>query len=147
MVSVISASTGAGKGSVAAIIARTFDRHFARGYNDPGLMKEGFMDEPITREIFAHLVDLAALELEVEESEYLRAQLNSQLQAIRELEAIQVGEDVPITSHGVRYSRAISPPLRPDTMESCPEAEDILAQAPEVEDRYVVVPDMPQEPL
>jgi aspartyl-tRNA(Asn)/glutamyl-tRNA(Gln) amidotransferase subunit C len=105
------------------------------------------MDESITREIFAHLVDLAALELDTEESEYLRAELNSQLEAIHELEAIQVGEDIPITSHGVRYTPDISSPLRTDEVEASPEADDIVTQAPQVEDRYLVVPDIPQEQL
>ena len=41
------------------------------------------MAEEITAEIFDHLVELAALELEAKEAEYLRAQLNSQLKAIR----------------------------------------------------------------
>ena len=54
----------------------------------------------ITRRVFDHLVALAAFELEHEEAEYLRGELNEQLRAIRELEAIPVEEDVPITSHG-----------------------------------------------
>lgn len=105
------------------------------------------MHESITVETFAHLVDLAALELDADEAEYLRAELNGQLEAIRELEAIQVGEDIPITSHGVRYTREISPALREDEIEVCEEADDIVAQAPQIEDRYLVVPDIPQEQL
>jgi aspartyl/glutamyl-tRNA(Asn/Gln) amidotransferase C subunit len=100
-------------------------------------------NEAITPEIFAHLVDLAALELEAEEAEYLRGQLNGQLKAVRELEAIQAGEDVPITSHGVPYTLATSPALRADAAVVCPDAQAILDQAPEVEERYIVVPDIP----
>jgi aspartyl-tRNA(Asn)/glutamyl-tRNA(Gln) amidotransferase subunit C len=100
-------------------------------------------DEAITPEIFAHLVDLAALELEPEEAEYLRGQLNGQLKAVRELAAIQAGEDVPITSHGVPYTSATSPALRADAAVVCPDAQAILDQAPEVEERYIVVPDIP----
>jgi len=37
------------------------------------------MADAITAEIFDHLVELAALELQPAEAEYLRAQLNSQL--------------------------------------------------------------------
>jgi Asp-tRNA(Asn)/Glu-tRNA(Gln) amidotransferase C subunit len=37
------------------------------------------MPEKITREVFEHLVDLAALELSEEESVYLLDQLNKQL--------------------------------------------------------------------
>ena len=54
------------------------------------------MSETITPELFAHLVDLAALELSPEEGEYIRAQLNNQLKAIHELEAIPLDEDLPI---------------------------------------------------
>jgi len=45
--------------------------------------------EEITREIFDYLVDLAALEMDDEEAVYLRNELNNQLDAIRELEAIE----------------------------------------------------------
>jgi aspartyl/glutamyl-tRNA(Asn/Gln) amidotransferase C subunit len=105
------------------------------------------MSDSITKEIFDHLVELAALELTEEQAEYLRRELNGQLKAIRDLEAITVGEEVPITSHGVPYTQAISAPLRRDQVVPCQEADDILAQAPEVEDRYLVVPDIPHEEL
>jgi aspartyl-tRNA(Asn)/glutamyl-tRNA(Gln) amidotransferase subunit C len=104
-------------------------------------------NEAITPEIFAHLVDLAALELEAEEAEYLRGQLNGQLTAVRELEAIQAGEDIPITSHGVPYTPATSPELRADVAVVCPEAQAILDQAPETDGRYIVVPDIPATEL
>ncbi|HEY70874.1 MAG TPA: Asp-tRNA(Asn)/Glu-tRNA(Gln) amidotransferase subunit GatC [Anaerolineae bacterium] len=105
------------------------------------------MAETITPEIFEHLVELAALDLDDEEASYLRRELNGQLKAIHELESIEVAEDIPITSHGVPYSEAISAPLREDVIASCKEADDILAQAPEVEDRLFVVPDIPHEDL
>jgi aspartyl-tRNA(Asn)/glutamyl-tRNA(Gln) amidotransferase subunit C len=103
--------------------------------------------EEITQEIFDHLVDLAAFHLEQEEKEYLRKELNAQLKAIRELEALEVSRDVPITSHGVPYTKANSAPLREDIVESCPEADDIVEGAPETELRYIVVPDIPHEEL
>lgn len=103
--------------------------------------------EPIPPDLFAHLVELAALELEPEEAEYLRGQLNRQLASIRELEDIPVGEDVPITSHGVPYTEASSPPPRDDASQACPQADAILAQAPETEGRYIVVPDIPHTDL
>jgi aspartyl-tRNA(Asn)/glutamyl-tRNA(Gln) amidotransferase subunit C len=105
------------------------------------------MSEGITQEIFDHLVGLAALELEDDEAEYLRAELNKQLKAIRELEAIELQDGLPITSHGVPYTPRISSPLREDVVEDCPEAEDILAQAPEADGRYFVVPDVPHTEL
>jgi aspartyl-tRNA(Asn)/glutamyl-tRNA(Gln) amidotransferase subunit C len=105
------------------------------------------MVQKITAKVFAHLVDLAALELDDEEAEYLRRELNGQLNAIAELEAIDAGEDIPITSHGVPFTPAISAPLREDIERPGEEADDILGQAPEVEDRHIVVPDIPQEQL
>lgn len=104
-------------------------------------------NDEITPEIFDHLVDLAAFYLEPEESEYLRKELNAQLKAIRELEALDVSPEVPITSHGVPFKAAISAPLREDVIEACPEADDIVAGAPETELRYIVVPDIPHEEL
>ncbi len=101
----------------------------------------------ITPEIFRHLVDLAALHLEPEEAEYLRAELNGQLKAIRELEAVPLPPDVPITSHGVPYTAAISPPLRADAIEPFEAPDEILGQAPQTEGRYIVVPDIPHTEL
>lgn len=103
--------------------------------------------DDISPEIFAHLVDLAALELSAEEAEYLRAELNSQLAAIRELEAIRVDPDVPIASHGVPYSAAMRPALREDSEQACEQAGLILQGGPEVEEGYFVVPDIPHEEL
>ncbi len=101
----------------------------------------------IDRQVFDHLVGLAALELTEEEAEYLRQELNHQLRAIRELEAIHVEEDTPITSHGVPYTEGTSPSLRNDEASPSAEAEEILAQAPEVDERYIVVPDIPHTEL
>jgi len=101
----------------------------------------------ITEEIFNHLVELAAFELEDEQATYLRQELNNQLKAIRELEAIKIDDDIPITSHGVPYTPAISLPLRDDTIEPCKEPGEIVNQAPEIEDGYIVVPDIPHEEL
>jgi aspartyl-tRNA(Asn)/glutamyl-tRNA(Gln) amidotransferase subunit C len=101
----------------------------------------------ITPPIFDHLVELAALELEPDEAAYLRRELNHQLEAIRELEAIQVDPATPITSHGVDYTPEISPLPRPDESRPCSEADEILAQAPETDGRYIAVPDIPHTDL
>lgn len=103
--------------------------------------------ELITKEVFEHLVDLAAFELDSEEAAYLRRELNQQLDAIRELDAIEVDGATPITSHGVPYTSTTSMPLRPDEARKSDKADDILTQAPEVRHRYVVVPDIPHEAL
>jgi aspartyl/glutamyl-tRNA(Asn/Gln) amidotransferase C subunit len=105
------------------------------------------MSDQITPEIFEHLINLAALELDPDEAEYLRGELNNQLKAIHELEAIPLDEDTPITTHGVPYTVEITPAIRDDRWIACPNPEDILEQAPETEDRYIVVPDIPHTEL
>ncbi|OGO18619.1 MAG: hypothetical protein A2Z14_12175 [Chloroflexi bacterium RBG_16_48_8] len=85
--------------------------------------------------------------MEEEEAEYLRCELNSQLNAIHELEAIELNPEIPITSHGVPYTDAISAPLRQDQIEPFKDVDAILGQAPEVEGRYILVPDIPTEEL
>jgi len=110
-------------------------------------MAETRNQESIDARVFQHLVQLAALELRTEEAEYLRLELNAQLIAIRQLEAIQIAADLPITSHGVPYSPATRPSPRADVIQPSELAEEILAQAPEVVDRYLVVPDLPRTDL
>ncbi|NOH14273.1 MAG: Asp-tRNA(Asn)/Glu-tRNA(Gln) amidotransferase subunit GatC [Chloroflexi bacterium] len=105
------------------------------------------MAEEITREIFDHMVELAALELDEEEAEYLRNQLNQQLNAIDELLAVPLDESVELASRGVAYTGATSQPLREDKAVGCENPEEIIAQAPQTEDNYIVVPDIPQEEL
>jgi aspartyl/glutamyl-tRNA(Asn/Gln) amidotransferase C subunit len=105
------------------------------------------MSEQITPEIFDHLVDLAALELDEKQAEYLRKQLNNQLKAIHELEAIPVDADIPISLHGVSYSASDSAAPREDEWHLYPDAKDILSQAPQLEDDYIVVPDIPHTTL
>ena len=105
------------------------------------------MKEKISPELFDHLVDLAALQLNQDESEYLRAELNHQLQAIDELAAIPIDEGVEAASHGVPYPIEIRTAIRPDQAIDCEDADDILGQAPEADERYFVVPDIPREKL
>jgi aspartyl/glutamyl-tRNA(Asn/Gln) amidotransferase C subunit len=105
------------------------------------------MPDAITPEIFRYLVELAALELDPKEAEYLRRQLNGQLKAVAELESIEIDPQTPATSHGVPYPPEIRPPLRSDDVRPAHEADDILAQAPQTEDRYIVVPDIPHTEL
>lgn len=105
------------------------------------------MSDDITPELFTHLARLAALELEAQEGEYLRRQLNNQLKAIHELEAIPLDEAVSATSHGVAFPPEIAPPIRNDVLAPYPHPEEIIAQAPESEDGYIVVPDIPHTEL
>ncbi len=105
------------------------------------------MSESITPEIFDHLVSLAALELAPDEAEYLRKQLNAQLAAIRELEAIPLDDGADITSHGIPYPPQIRPPLRTDTWQACENPAEIMEQAPQVDDGYIIVPEIPHTEL
>lgn len=105
------------------------------------------MAEKISVEQFNHLVELAALELDAKEAEYLRTQLNNQLKAIDELAAIPIPGGTPMASHGVPYPANVRPPLRKDETRLAPEAEQIFTQAAQAEDRYFVVPEIPHEDL
>ena len=103
--------------------------------------------EDITLQVFEHLVQLAALELDGSQANYLRQELNKQLASIRELEAIELEEGLPAASHGVPYPPERKPALREDEWETCPEAKAITAQAPQFEDGYIIVPDIPHTTL
>ncbi len=101
------------------------------------------MKDPITPEVFAHLVDLAALELEPDQSEYLRLQLNNQLKAIQELEAIPLESGIQITAHGVPYTAEISPAPREDVWKPYANPGEIINQSPATDGGYIVVPEIP----
>lgn len=105
------------------------------------------MKEEISIEVFNHLVSLAALELDDRQAQYLRRELNLQLQAIHELEAIPLPEGLKINAHGVEYTSQTSPKLRSDEWIPYENVEAILAQVPQLRDRQVVVPDIPHEKL
>jgi aspartyl-tRNA(Asn)/glutamyl-tRNA(Gln) amidotransferase subunit C len=105
------------------------------------------MSDQITPEIFEHLVDLAALELDEKQAEYLRRQLNNQLKAIHELEAIPIDDAIPASLHGVPFEAAESSTPREDEWKPSPDVKDILSQAPELENGYIVVPDIPHTTL
>ena len=105
------------------------------------------MTDEITQEAFEHLVELAAFAFDPEEAEYLRRELNHQLKAIHQLEAVPLEADVPITLHGVAYSHETQPALREDVWAPCENPDEILNQAPQVENRYIIVPDIPHTEL
>ena len=105
------------------------------------------MSDEISPELFNHLVDLAALELSADESDYLRKQLNNQLKAIHELELIPLDQSTPVASHGVPYSAQISPEIRDDILTPFLDPSRLLLGAPEIADNYIVVPDIPHQDL
>jgi aspartyl-tRNA(Asn)/glutamyl-tRNA(Gln) amidotransferase subunit C len=105
------------------------------------------MSDAITKELFDHLVQLAALDMSPEEATYLRRELNNQLKVINELAAIPLDDDLPIAAHGVPYPEHITPPLRSDTWIPCEDPQLIIDQAPQTDDGYIVVPDIPHSDL
>jgi aspartyl-tRNA(Asn)/glutamyl-tRNA(Gln) amidotransferase subunit C len=105
------------------------------------------MSDAITKALFDHLVQLAALDMSPEEADYLRRELNNQLKVINELAAIPLEENIPIASHGVPYPEYIRPPLRSDTWIPCEDAGLIIEQAPQTDEGYIVVPDIPHSNL
>jgi aspartyl/glutamyl-tRNA(Asn/Gln) amidotransferase C subunit len=110
-------------------------------------IKGKIMSDLITPEIFNHLVELAALELNPEEAEYIRRQLNNQLKAINELAAIPLDESILPAAHGVPYTPLTSPTPRPDVWLPFDDPAGLLAQAPETEDGYISVADIPHTTL
>jgi aspartyl-tRNA(Asn)/glutamyl-tRNA(Gln) amidotransferase subunit C len=105
------------------------------------------MADEITPELFNHLAELAALELDPAETEYLRRELNNQLKAIHELASIPLDDSVPVASHGVPYTPEISPPARPDQWHAGSDPARLLDSAPETEDGFIVVPEIPHQEL
>ena len=105
------------------------------------------MKEKITAEVFAHMVDLAALELSAEEAEYLRRELNNQLAAIDELEAVPLDDSVALAAHGVPYSPQTSQGTRQDNPQPFARPDEIIEGGPKTRDGYFVVPDIPHEDL
>jgi aspartyl-tRNA(Asn)/glutamyl-tRNA(Gln) amidotransferase subunit C len=101
------------------------------------------MADQIDLELFKHLVKLAALELDENESEYLRQQLNYQMKSIEELQAIPVDSITPPAAHGIPYSVEISQALRADEWTTACAPDEIIEQAPETEEGYIVVPEIP----
>lgn len=105
------------------------------------------MTDEITPELFEHLVDLAAFAFNPDEAAYLRRELNNQLKAIHQLEAVPLDDNVPLASHGVPYAPQTRQGLREDVWQPCDNPEEILEQAPQIEDGYIIVPDIPHTKL
>jgi aspartyl/glutamyl-tRNA(Asn/Gln) amidotransferase C subunit len=105
------------------------------------------MPEQIDPRTFDHLVSLAALELDADESEYLRRELNNQLNVIDEMAAIPLrGDEIP-AARGVPYPPETTPPLRGDDTQPDVPPADILGQAPQADGGYIIVPDIPHTDL
>jgi len=105
------------------------------------------MSDQISIEVFNHLVDLAALELNPEQAAYLHQQLNNQLRAIRELASIPVDVETEANLHGVPYIPEARSPLREDARKPLLDSAAILSQVPQVANGYIVVLDIPHTTL
>ncbi|MBN2047782.1 MAG: hypothetical protein JW750_08080 [Anaerolineaceae bacterium] len=105
------------------------------------------MTDQISAETFAHLVELAALELDEQQADYLLKELNAQLTSIAELAAIPIPEDTPASLHGIDYPLATSMKPREDEWVPFAGPQALLDQAPEIRDGHIVVPDIPQTDL
>ena len=103
--------------------------------------------DAITPEIFKYLVNLASFELEPENQEYLRQELNAQIKSIDELAEIPLTDDIPASLHGVEYSPEKRPPIREDQPNPFDAIQELTSQIPQFEDGYVVVPDIPHQTL
>lgn len=103
--------------------------------------------EEISPQLFAHLVRLAALQLEHSEAEYLRDELNRQLQAIRELTSIQIPPGVEMTIHGIPYPPSLPDELREDIPVLFQDVRQLLSQAPELINDQFAVPEVPHTTL
>ncbi|MCH7480594.1 MAG: Asp-tRNA(Asn)/Glu-tRNA(Gln) amidotransferase subunit GatC [Chloroflexi bacterium] len=105
------------------------------------------MADQIDIATFNHMVELAALELDEDEADYLRGELNNQLSVIQELEAVPLDDDIAATSHGIPYAAEFSAQLREDKHIPFEDSAALIDQAPETDDGYIVVPDIPHEDL
>jgi aspartyl-tRNA(Asn)/glutamyl-tRNA(Gln) amidotransferase subunit C len=103
--------------------------------------------EQIDPQVFDHIVELAALQLDEKQAEYLRQELNRQLQSIHELEAIPIPEGLSITVHGVPYPPSTNLDLREDQWQPFPNSADIIGQAPQSENEQFAVPEIPHTTL
>ena len=70
------------------------------------------MPEPLTRDTVAHVARLAMLELSEDELETFTGQLGAVLEHARDVEALDIGADVPPTAHPYPLVNV----LRPDVV-------------------------------
>jgi aspartyl-tRNA(Asn)/glutamyl-tRNA(Gln) amidotransferase subunit C len=103
--------------------------------------------EEISPQLFEHLVNLASLHLDLSEAEYLRRELNHQLQSIRELAAIEIPQGLSINVHGIPYPPNSVEELRQDLPEPFANTSALLDQAPQLENGQFAVPEIPHKTL
>ena len=105
------------------------------------------MTESVSRDMFASLTRTAAMDLNPDEAERLRAEMNRQMAVIRRLEAIPLEDDLTPAVHGNPYPESIRAELREDVPQDFANREGILEAVPRVKDGYIVSPDLSHRKL
>ncbi len=105
------------------------------------------MTESVSRDMFASLTRTAALDLNPDEAERLRGEMNRQMAVIRRLEAIPLEDDLTPAVHGNPYPESIRAGLREDIPQAFENREGILEAVPRVKDGYIVSPDLSHRKL
>ena len=105
------------------------------------------MTESVSQDMFASLTRTAALNLNPDEAERLRAEMNRQMAVIRRLEAIPLEDDLTPAVHGNPYPESIRAGLREDVPQDFANREGILEAVPRVKDGYIVSPDLSHRKL
>ena len=100
------------------------------------------MAEAVSRNLFQELAKTGALDLTPGEAELLRAELNEQLEVVRQLESIPLDETLPPVIHGNPYPPEIRCELREDEWKPFARPAEITAQAPLSREGYIVSPDV-----
>lgn len=102
-------------------------------------------DDVIGNDMFFELVQTAAIDLQPDEAEALRNELNRQMVIIRQLESIPLDENIFPVIHGNPYPSEIRCGLRADEWIPFDQPESIVFQAPLSRDGYIISPDVPHQ--
>ncbi len=105
------------------------------------------MEEAVSKTLFCELAKTGALALSPDEGEELRAELNGQLDVLRQLESIPLDESLPPVIHGNPYPPHIRCELRADEWNPFETPEFIIAQAPLVREGFIVSPEIITEEI
>lgn len=108
-------------------------------------MKKIFPDDVINADLFAELVQSAAIGLQPDEAETLRMELNREMDIIRQLESIPLDENVSPVIHGNPYPVNIRCGLRQDEWIPFSDPQSIVSRAPFSQDGFIVSPDVPHQ--
>ena len=99
------------------------------------------MKETVGRTLFDELAKTGALKIPPGEAEALRAELNAQLEVIRQLNSIPLDAALPPVVHGNPYPPEIRCTLREDEWTPFGNPGEIIAQFPLSREGYAVSPE------